>query len=149
MFSYDDKMFRGVLGELSRGKFSILKLPRWKLLFVKLSRGEFPCGIFPKRKLLRGKLPRICECIFYISFIKNEAWNCHLIKFSFGSFLKSFLLHRALSICSNCEPIGSFVNISYHLFLFCQIDAFKGELQRLLVLIKKVEFCRNISLFLL
>ena len=26
-------------------------------------------------------------------FIKNEVWTCHRIKFSFGCFLKSFLLH--------------------------------------------------------
>ena len=57
-----------VLGELPRGKFPLVKLPRGKF-----PRGEFPRGIFPRRKLPHGKLPRIYQCIFYTSFIKNEA----------------------------------------------------------------------------
>ena len=52
-----------VLEELPRGKFPLVKFPR----------GEFPRGIFPRRKLPHGKLPRIYQCIFYTSFIKNEA----------------------------------------------------------------------------
>ena len=48
--------------------------------------------------------------IFYPkSFIKNEEWTCHRIKFSFACFLKCFLLYCAWWICSNCECVGSLV----------------------------------------
>ena len=51
-----------------------------------------------KRKLAelpRGKLPLVKKTTPYLlmHFIKNEVWTCHRIKFSFGCFLKSFLLH--------------------------------------------------------
>ena len=68
-------------------------------------------GIFPRRKLPHGKLPCIYQCILYASFFKNEAWTCHWIKFSFACFLKIFWLHSALWISSNCESVGSLVNI--------------------------------------
>ena len=87
------------------------RTPPWKFSLIKLPRGEFPRRIFPRGKLPHGNLPRIYQCIFYTSFIKNEAWTCHRIKFSFACFLKSFLLPCALWICSNCESVGSLVNI--------------------------------------
>ena len=34
---------------------------------------RLPRGKFPLAKIPRGKVPRIYQCIFYTSFIKNEA----------------------------------------------------------------------------
>ena len=106
---YDASLLKwasAVLGKLPRGKFSNGKSP-----LVKLPRGEFPLGIFPWGKLHRGKLPRIWWCIFYTSFIKNEAWICHRTKFSFEFFLKSFLLHCALWNCRKSVPIGNLLGV--------------------------------------
>ena len=100
---------------------------------------EFSSGMFP-----RGKHPRIYQCIFYISFIKNEAWNCNRKKFSFPCFLCFVNLFKLWICGESCKyRLGKFNclwTLPYHLCLFTQIDAFKRALQKLLVLIKKLSF---------
>ena len=113
---FKDTFFTGflqtrVLGELPRGKFPLVKLPRRESPPLQIPPWWIsPRNISPK-KIPHGKLPCIYQCIPYASFIKNEAWTCHWIKFSFACFLKFFLLHCALWISSNCESVGSLVNI--------------------------------------
>ena len=135
-------------------KIPLSKTPTWKIPPCHIP----PWWIPPRKTPPRKALPYLLMHS-YTSFIKNEAWTCHRIKFSFACFLKFFAslcfdnLFK-LWICWNfCKyRLGTFNSLwilLYHLYLFSQIDAFKGALEKLLVLIKKIEFFRIIILSLL
>ena len=87
------------------------KIPPRKISPCQTPPWWIPPRNIPPRKTTPRKAPLYLLMHFYTSFIKNEAWTCHRKKFSLVCFLKRFLLRCAWWICSNCESVGSLVNI--------------------------------------
>ena len=72
-------VFRTVSGELTRGKFPLVKLHRGKFPLVKFPRGELRHGILPGGKLPRGKLSRVLFSNYFcwknVAPLKNLIFN--------------------------------------------------------------------------
>ena len=95
-----------VLGELSREKFPLVKLPRGKFPIVNPPPPPHPpsSADFSPRKT---PLYLLVHFLYIICSKWSVNLSSHRIKFSFACFLKSSLLHWALRICLNCESVHS------------------------------------------